>query len=284
MSGGSPEVAIVTVTYNSGRYLAEFLDSTADSSQRPVTVVVADNASQDADDARAVTVGHGAAFVDTGGNHGYGAAVNAAVRTLPDDVEWILVCNPDVVLGRGALDVLVETARSDERIGSVGPAVVETDGTTYPSARRVPSLRTGLGHALFANVWERNPWTRAYHADDEHGSRRDAGWLSGACVLVRGSAFRALGGFDEGYFMYFEDVDLGHRLGRSGWRNVYEPAARVVHVGAHSTTSSSHAMRLAHHRSAYRFLARKYAAWYLVPLRLALRLALSVRARSGSGS
>jgi N-acetylglucosaminyl-diphospho-decaprenol L-rhamnosyltransferase len=272
-------VAIVTVSYNSQSVLPAFLASTHDASTSAVTVVVADNDSSDPAELRAMTEHEGATFLELGTNNGYGSAANSAVASLGPDHRWILVSNPDAVLSPGALDTLIATARTADDIGAVGPAILETDGSVYPSARRIPSLRTGIGHALFANVWKTNPWSRRYHQDGDLSSRRDAGWLSGACVLVRRDVFDRLGGFDEGYFMYFEDVDLGWRIGRAGYRNVYEPAARVTHIGAHSTTSSSDRMRRAHHQSAYRFLARKYDAWWLWPLRVALRAALAIRAR-----
>jgi len=274
-----PGAAIVTVSYNSGRYLEEFLRSTADASAAELPVVVADNDSADPASLRTMTESLGGNFLELGRNAGYGAAVNRAVAALPDSAVWVLVSNPDVVLSPGAVDTLLDVAHADPAIGAVGPAIVEPTGEVYPSARLVPSLRTGLGHALFANVWPTNPWTRRYRQDDDHGTQRDAGWLSGACLLIRREAFDAVGGFDERYFMYFEDVDLGYRLGAAGWRNVYSPATRVMHVGAHATTSSSDLMRRAHHASAYRFLASKYRGWYFWPLRVALRVALGTRAR-----
>ncbi|MBC7594095.1 MAG: glycosyltransferase family 2 protein, partial [Kineosporiaceae bacterium] len=216
-------VAVVTVSFGSGEVLNGFLESVPLSSTDRVAVVVADNKplreSGVADQARIA----GARYVPLGMNSGYGGGMNAAVAALPASVEWVLVSNPDVVLGRGSLDVLVATGDSDPLIGSVGPAILTSEGTIYPSARSVPSLRTGVGHALFANLWVENPWSRAYRRDTaEAPVRRDAGWLSGACFLVRRSAFDSLGGFDPGFFMYFEDVDLGHRLGKAGFRNVYE--------------------------------------------------------------
>jgi N-acetylglucosaminyl-diphospho-decaprenol L-rhamnosyltransferase len=159
--------------------------------------------------------------------------------------------------------------------------VLNPDGSVYPSARAVPSLRTGIGHALFANLWQRNPWTLAYRREsDPSDQARDAGWLSGSCLMVRRSAFDAIDGFDEGYFMYFEDVDLGFRLGRAGYRNVYEPSAQVTHVGAHSTGSESARMVAAHHASARRFLSKKYAGWWLWPVRVVLRVGLAIRSRA----
>ena len=278
-SRGGPTTAIVTVSYNSGDVLPGFLASAHAASAAAVPVIVVDNDSADALALRGVTEAAGATFVELGENRGYGAAVNHAVRTLPTSVRWVLVSNPDVVLKPGSLDALLRTGDAAHDIGAVGPLILEADGSVYPSARAVPSLRTGIGHALFANIWPDNPWSRRYHRDGDHSRRRNAGWLSGACLLIRRDVFERLGGFDERFFMYFEDVDLGWRIGSSGLRNVFEPAATVIHTGAHSTQAHSARMRRAHHASAYRFLASRYPGPWLLPLRAVLRVGLALRAR-----
>lgn len=270
-------IGIVTVAYRSDVVLSGFISSVPAATSAPVALVVADNLPTEGDAAR-IAERASADYVPIPGNPGYGGAVNAAVARLPDGIEWILIANPDVELDAGAIDHLVETGRSDEAIGSVGPRIRNPDGSTYPSARSVPSLRTGVGHALFVNLWGANPWTRRYRADQAPADqRRDAGWLSGSCVLVRRSAFDRIGGFDEGYFMYFEDVDLGYRLGRLGFRNVYEPAASALHVGAVSTSGESARMIRAHHASAQRFIRRKYRGWWLWPVRAVVSVGLRVR-------
>lgn len=277
-SSPSAAVAVITVSFGSESVLPAFLASIPAASAQPVLSVVADNRADPDGGAAAQAAEGGARYLPLDRNRGYGGAVNAAAAGLPDSVRWILVSNPDVVMHPEAIDRLVAAGDADPSIGAVGPTLLTAEGDVYPSARAVPSLRTGVGHALFANLWAGNPWTRAYRRDVETVSAaRDAGWLSGACVLVRRRAFDELGGFDEGYFMYFEDVDLGYRLGRAGYRNVYEPAAIAVHTGAHSTTSESERMVRAHHESAKRFLDRKYRAWYLWPLRVALRMGLAAR-------
>ena len=225
-SSRGPSVGIVTVAYRSNRVLGGFLASVPAAGPEPVAVVVVDNA-PGTGDASALSAKAGATHLPLPSNPGYGGAVNAGERALPASVEWVLISNPDVVLAPGAIDTLLETGRSDPAIGAVGPAVLNPDGSVYPSARAVPSLRTGVGHALFANLWQRNPWTLAYRRESDPSDQvRDAGWLSGSCLLVRRSAFAQIGGFDDGYFMYFEDVDLGFRLGKAGYRNVYEPQPR----------------------------------------------------------
>lgn len=267
-------MAVVTVNYRSEDVLPTLLGSVPRATSRAVRTVVADNLPTPA--SNDVATAFGASLVPLPANPGYGAAINAAVGTLPAPVRWILIVNPDVELGDGAIDRLIETAEQSPTIGAVGPAVRDDAGRIYPSARRIPSLRLGIGHAVFGNLWPGNPWTRAYR-EETSPYRRDAGWLSGSCLLMRRDVFDELGGFDETYFMYFEDVDLGYRLTRSGYRSVYEPGASVTHVGGTSTRHATVAMLRAHHDSARRFLARKYSGPWLAPLRGALSLGLSVR-------
>jgi N-acetylglucosaminyl-diphospho-decaprenol L-rhamnosyltransferase len=267
-------IAAITVSYGSEHSLRALLGSLPEATDRPLLVAIADNMPDDG--IARLADERGARYVPLASNPGYGGAINAVARHLPAPVEWILVVNPDVVLSPGAIDQLVAVGEQEASIGSVGPAILTPDGELYPSARRVPSLRIGVGHALFANMWPANPWTRSYRQDDE-AHRRDAGWLSGSCVLVRRAAFDAIGGFDEAFFMYFEDVDLGMRLGRAGWRNVYEPDVRVMHVGAHSTTDRRAAMIRAHHDSANRFLKKKYPGLRWVGVRAVLRAGLAGR-------
>ncbi|KQP57881.1 N-acetylglucosaminyl-diphospho-decaprenol L-rhamnosyltransferase [Agreia sp. Leaf283] len=269
---------VVTVSYGSEGVLDGFLASLEHASVSELQVVVADNRPDAGGPVRELAERYGVAYLPMSANLGYGGAMNAAVRSLPSDVAWVLVSNPDIKIHPGAIDELVRVGESDARIGAVGP-LVETDGEIYPSARAIPSLRMGLGHALFANIWPSNPWSRKYHSDNERPPReRDAGWLSGSCLLIRREAFDAVGGFDDRFFMYFEDVDLGYRLSKAGWRNRYAPSATVMHSGAHSTDEHSTKMVLVHHESAYRFLSSKYRGWYLAPVRLAVRVGLSTRA------
>jgi N-acetylglucosaminyl-diphospho-decaprenol L-rhamnosyltransferase len=278
-----PTTAVVTVSYHSDDVIEGLLKSVANADSSMPLVVVVDNAPGGSSSIRDISEKYAAHYIPQSANLGYGAAMNVGLQSLPESVDWVLLTNPDVVLHPGCIEALRSTISADPTIAAVGPAI-ETDGQTYPSARAVPSLRTGVGHALFANIWLDNPWSRAYRTSAELSTqRRDAGWLSGACLMVRRSVFEAIGGFDESFFMYFEDVDLGFRIGKAGYRNVYEPAAVVTHSGAHSTSQDSRQMITAHHQSARRFLAKKYAAWYLLPVRIGLNVGLAIRSRVAGG-
>jgi N-acetylglucosaminyl-diphospho-decaprenol L-rhamnosyltransferase len=271
-------VGVVTVSYGSQKVLVDFLASIPAASKHKVFVVIADNLATADSPVRQLGAKSGAHYAPMKGNLGYGAAMNAGVSLLPPEISWVLLSNPDVTLTPGVIDELVRVATTDETIAAVGPALLTMDGEIYPSARAVPSLRTGVGHALFVNLWVENPWTRAYRNDRAtEAIERDAGWLSGACLLVRRSVFEEVGGFDPGYFMYFEDVDLGYRFGKAGYRNVYAPSAVATHSGAHSTTTESARMISVHHESARRFLNRKYSGAWLWPVRVSLTIGLGLR-------
>ncbi|TXK16253.1 glycosyltransferase family 2 protein [Homoserinibacter sp. GY 40078] len=279
MSTADPRLAIVTVSYSSGDVLPGLLRSLDSATTLSATVIVSDNGSTDGSVAEIRERFPRVIVHENGANLGYGGAVNAAVAAVAPEADWILVVNPDCVLDPGSVDRLIAAAAELPEVGAAGPLIVGEDGTPYPSARALPSFRTGVGHALFANVWRGNPWTARYRQDDvvARGEQTTVGWLSGSCVLVRGEAFRQLDGFDESYFMYFEDVDLGRRLGEAGWTNLYVPTARVVHVGATTARKSPGLTLRAHHDSAYRYMARKHPEWWLAPIRAVIRAGLAVR-------
>jgi N-acetylglucosaminyl-diphospho-decaprenol L-rhamnosyltransferase len=277
------QLAVVTVTYSPGESLEAFLDSLEKATVRPYTVVLADNGSVDGAPERAAERA-GVQLLRIGENVGYGTAANRAIAGLGDEVGWVVVANPDVVWRPGSLDELLAAGERTPRAGALGPLIRDSDGVVYPSARLVPSVGRGIGHAVFGAVWPGNPWTKAYRQAEPGGvpAERDAGWLSGSCLLLRRDAFDSVDGFDPRYFMYFEDVDLGERLGSAGWRNRYVPSAEVVHTGGHATTANSEVsvrMLTAHHESAYRFLADRHRGPKWAPLRLVLRAGLGARRR-----
>ncbi|MGY1857872.1 glycosyltransferase family 2 protein [Modestobacter sp. SYSU DS0290] len=266
---------VVVVTYSPGAALVSLIDSLAEATVRPVEVVLADNGSTDGVPERVAAAHPHVRLLRTGGNVGYGAAVNAGLADLTGG--HALVVNPDVRFGPGSVDELLAVAGRWPRAAVVGPAIHTPDGELYPSARDLPRVSTGVGHALLGRFWPGNPWTVRYRRERESPRERPAGWLSGACALVDVRAFHAVGGFDPGYFMYFEDVDLAERLGRRGWLSVYAPSAVVVHEGGHSTRREPGRMERVHHVSALRYLSGVYAGPRYAPLRVLLRLGLGAR-------
>ena len=279
-------LVVVTVTYSPGRHLDRFLASLALATDRPVTVVMADNGSTDGAPEQAEKRYPNVRLLRTGSNLGYGSAVNRGAEQISDTEcsEFFIVANPDVQWGPRSIDLLLDAAKRWPRAGALGPLVRDPDGSVYPSARHQPSLVRGGMHAVVGPFWKSNPWTAAYRQDRQDPSEREVGWLSGSCLLMRRAAFDAVGGFDERYFMYMEDVDLGDRIARAGWQNVYVPTAEVLHHKGHSTGRDPARNLAAHHRSTYTFLADRYPAAWQAPLRWTIRGALAARAGLVVGS
>ncbi|MCE9635484.1 MAG: glycosyltransferase family 2 protein [Planctomycetes bacterium] len=201
-------------------------------------LVVVDNASSDGTaDALRGAFGGRIDVIANADNRGFGAACNQGAAVVPD-ARHVLVLNADAELTPGALEALVAELESNPGVGACGPRVVGDDGSPRPSVRGHPTRlallhqHTALrflrvGAAAFARY--RSPSIPLGDASS------DAEVVLGACVLVRGDDFRAAKGFDERYFLYFEEADLERRLAESGRRVRYVPTAVVRHTGGASS-------------------------------------------------
>jgi len=227
-------------------------------------VVVTDNASGDDSAARleaAVSAngwGDWATIQPLEQNGGFAAGNNAAIRPAlvgTDPPRYVLLLNPDTIVRPGALRALVAFMEGRPEVGIAGSRLEESDGTPQRSAFRFPSvlgeleggLRLGLASRFLA---------RWVVAPDVPAGPGPIDWVAGACMIIRCAVFEAIGLMDEGYFMYFEEVDFCHRARRAGWPCWYVPAARVVHlVGQSSGVTDSRAAR--QRRPGYWFRARR---------------------------
>jgi N-acetylglucosaminyl-diphospho-decaprenol L-rhamnosyltransferase len=271
----SGPLRVVVVTYSPGEALEEFVASLRRATVRAVDVVLADNGSRDGIPEQVAAANGDVRLLPTGGNVGYGAAANAALADLREG--WALVANPDLRFEDGSVDELLAATERWPRAATLGPAIRTPQGALYPSARDLPSLSTGIGHALLGWLWPANPWTARYRRETEAPRERVAGWLSGSCLLIDVAAFHSVGGFDPAYFMYFEDVDLAERLSRRGWLHAYVPSAVVTHEGGHATSREPRRMLRVHHTSAMRYLSARYPGPGHAPLRWVLRAGLGSR-------
>ena len=255
-SGRGAAWAAVVVNYNAGSALVGCVVSVLAQDPRPELVVV-DNASTDGSLAELRHAHPGVRVVQAGGNLGYARAANLGIAAT--DAAVIAVLNPDTILAPGAGKAVLARFAAEGELGAVGPQLRNSDGSVYPSARRVPSLVDAVGHGLLFFVWPENPFTRRYREIDADPARpRDVDWVSGAAIWLRRAALDAVGGWDERYFMYVEDVDLCWRLRRAGWRVAYEPAGTVEHLLGVSTASRPYRMIAEHHRSLLRFAAVRF--------------------------
>lgn len=185
-------------------------------------------------------------------NVGFSAANNLVLRETSS--EYVLVLNPDTRICEGTLETLLHVMEADRRIGIAGCRLVQEDGSLDHAARRsFPTPTSALGHFLRVGRSDRAPAAlAAYRAPDAGEGPVDA--VNGAFMLMRRAMLDEIGLFDEGYWMYMEDLDLCYRAARAGWTTWYEPSVEAVHLKA-GTSGHHRRLRLnyAFHYGMYRY-------------------------------
>jgi N-acetylglucosaminyl-diphospho-decaprenol L-rhamnosyltransferase len=278
-------LATIVVNYEAGSLLARCVRSVlADTSIDDVELVVVDNGSQDDSIATLRAAWPGVRVVRSPGNVGYARAANFGIASTRAPVVAVLNADTEVMPGTAA--AMLRRFEERSRLAAVGPRIRNVDGTDYPSARSLPSLVDAIGHGAFGMFFPRNRFTRRYRQlDADPTVARDVDWLSGAAMWLRRDALDDVGGWDERYFMYMEDIDLCWRLRRAGWEVRYEPSGAVLHVQGASTARRPYRMLVEHHRSAWRFACRRFTGGrrVLLPFTavyLAVRLLVALAQRA----
>lgn len=241
-------VAVVTVLFNSADVLDSFADHVAALDVEKVVAV--DNASED--NSRSLASVFADEVLALPENVGFGRAVNVALDRC-EDMDACLILNPDCFLTQEALSVLLDCLASDSRIGATTPRMIYLDGTEGISCGSSPSmLKEWLAflridrlvpqplRRILARLHGVTGWPKFLEYDAVHRIRAEApeekGWLSAYCMLGRMEALRSVGGFDDAFFLYFEDVDLSLRLRDRGWMLMSEPRATALHLESTSTS------------------------------------------------
>lgn len=203
-------------------------------------------------------------------NLGFTRGNNRALRIARG--RYLLLLNPDTVVQLGAIETLVDFLETHPDVGAVGPQLRFPDGTVQPSRRRFPGKLTAFVEGTVLQRWLGDSRiVRDFHMRDRSDlETQDVDWLYGACLLLRREATRAAGLFDEGLFMYSEEVDLCRRIRAHGWRIVYLPAAVVIHHEGKSSEQNPAARDLHFHESRFRYYARHHGRSWALALRLAV--------------
>jgi N-acetylglucosaminyl-diphospho-decaprenol L-rhamnosyltransferase len=251
-------VAVAVVSWNTRELLRGCLESLRpDADAGLAEVWVVDNASSDGSAEMVRSAFRWARLLALDENVGFGPAVNRVAAQT--DAAWIAPANADVAVEPGALRALVQAGERDPVAGAVAPQLILPDGATQHSVYRFPTV----------------PFTAAFNAGLYRVSRgareamllegmwdpsrpRVVDWAIAALIVVRRAAWEAAGGFDEGQWMYAEDLDLGWRLAQAGWHTRYEPAARVRHHASAATKQAWGDERTARwQRATYEWMLRR---------------------------
>jgi len=272
----APEVTAIVVSYNARHLLARCL-SHLDAERHEVIVV--DNASEDGSAELVRQEFPNVALIEAGANLGFGAANNLAMQQASG--AYFALINSDAWAIDDGLETLVRFAASDPAAGIVGPRLVEEDGRVQKSVRGYPTVWRLCTEYFFLRKLA--PSTRAlnafYGAGFDYASVREADWLMGAALVVRRELIEEIGGFDERFFLFSEEVDLCFRARQAGWKTVYTPSATFVHLGGASTRPSWSRMYREQLRGHVLFLEKHYDAETAERARRWLVRALRLRGR-----
>jgi N-acetylglucosaminyl-diphospho-decaprenol L-rhamnosyltransferase len=251
-------VDVVIVSYRSPKLLRRCLASLRENPpSREMLVRVVDNG---ADAETTEMVGRDfpeVKLTSPAENIGFSAATNLGIAAGRS--RYVLVLNPDTRILPGALDRLLELMDESPGVGMCGPRLELEDGTfDHASKRSFPTPLSALGHFTGIGRSRDRGALAAYRAPETESGPVDA--INGAFMLIRRAALDEVGLFDEGYWMYMEDLDLCYRLAEAGWTVWYEPDATVIHVKA-GTSGAIRSTRLtyAFHYGMYRFYRAHYA-------------------------
>ncbi|HLV43845.1 MAG TPA: glycosyltransferase family 2 protein [Aggregatilineales bacterium] len=202
----------------------------------PLTVetIVVDNLSSDGTPEMLREAFPWVRLVEPGENTGFTRGNNIGMRASTG--RWLLLLNPDTVVLDDALPRMVDYIDAHPAVGALGPQLLNDDGTVQSSRRRFPTFWT----AVFESTWlqsaaPRGVLSRYYMTDTQDDEIMPVDWVQGAALLVRRSVLAQVGGFDEHFFMYSEELDWQRRIKAAGWQIVYFPPARIVHYGGKSS-------------------------------------------------
>jgi N-acetylglucosaminyl-diphospho-decaprenol L-rhamnosyltransferase len=255
----TPQLSVVIVNFcqwNNTARLTEQLRFSEAIRRGAAEVVIIDNNSPGRQTARRLRKMSGVSVVRSGRNEGFARAVNRGSHRSRG--EWVLLLNPDVTVSPGFLDEVLEFASRfpaiDAAAGVIGFQMRHQDGSRQASAGVFPTLARTLGGLLVPRGRR-----KCQHQSLDH--RRPVPWVTGGCLLVRRDCFEQLGGLDESFFLYYEDVDFCRRARESGWGVWYEPGLQVTHHFPLHTRAVPAPLRLVTRHALLTYAKKHWAGW-----------------------
>lgn len=267
------EVSFVLVSWNVCELVRRSLTSIlAESAGIQAEIILVDNASRDGTGQMVQAEFPSVHLIANPDNRGFTAGNNQALALA--EGRYLFLLNPDTELLPGATKALVDFLESNPQVGIAAPQLLNPNGTIQSSRRRFPTFATALLESTRLQRWfPHNPWlSRYYVLDKPDDEPQEVDWVVGAAMLARREVYQQVGGLDEGYFMYSEELDWCYRAKLAGWRVVYFPGARVVHHLGKSSEQVAAARDIYFHSSKIRFFRKFHGRLLSECLRLFLLL------------
>lgn len=267
---GQFNLSIIVVSWNVKALLRDCLHSIGEENDAlNVEVIVVDSASSDGSPEMVRKEFPWVTLIASDENLGYPRGNNVGIAASGG--RHVLILNPDTVILNNALKTMVEYLDSHIDVGVVGPQLLNSDGSVQSSRRRFPSLLTGVFESTWLESLAPDILLRRYYgldlADDQES---DVDWITGAALMVPRRVIDHVGLFDEGYFMYSEELDWCRRINDAGWRIVYLPAAQVIHLVGKSSEQAVTARHVNFQQAKLRYFRKHHGRIAAASLRLIL--------------
>ena len=263
------DLSIVIVNWNVRDLLRRCLESIFASRLPGLEAIVVDNASSDGSLDMLRTEFSRVTLIANADNRGFPAGNNQGLAAARG--RFVMALNPDTEIVGGALRRVIAYLDAHPEVGALGPQLLNPDGSVQSSRRRFPTFAT----ALFESTWLQGIAPRSvlrrYTMDDvPDDTVHQVDWVTGACIAVRREVLEKVGGFDEGFFMYSEELDWCRRIRAAGWKIVYLPEAKVIHHVGQSSEQAVAARHIHFQTSKVRYFRKYYGRLAAGALRAAL--------------
>ena len=231
-------VSIIIVNYKSQEKTLVCLESIvgADMGGLLYEIIIVDNNSKD-DSAKIIKKTYPKIkIIKSEKNLGMGGGNNLGIKAA--QAEFILILNPDTIVEKDAIKILYNFIKSDKQIGVAGPKLLNTNNTLQYSCLRFPKFYTPILRRTFLGKFAKKYLDNFLMKDYDHKEIKEVDWMLGSCLMVRKNILNKINGFDERFFMYFEDIDLCGRVWQDGFKVVYNPQAIVIHNHARASAEN----------------------------------------------
>ena len=266
----SPTLSIIIVSWNVCELLRACLRSILDGrGDLPLEIIVVDSGSKDGSVEMIRETFPVVKLIARSDNVGFPKGNNLGLAQASG--QYLLLLNPDTEIVGDALTTMIDYMEQHPRIGALGPQLLNPDGTVQSSRRRFPTLMTAFFESTWLQGMAPQKLLRDYYVldvSDEETAMVD--WVTGACLLTRCEIYKQVGGLDEDYFMYSEELDWCRRIKDAGWDIVYSPTAQVLHhVGKSSEQAVTH-RHINYQRAKLRYFRKHHGHLAATALRIFL--------------
>ena len=266
-----PTISVIIVSWNVRDLLTACLDSLPGACDDPLEIIVVDSASTDGTAAMLRERFPQVRLLAQDTNVGFSRGCNIGLQAAQG--ELMLLLNPDTVVRPGALTALAAALTADPAAGLAGPLTFNGDGSVQSTRRRFPDFWTGVFDTPWLQRFAPGRIARYHMSDLPDDGQYAVDWVQGSAILLRRALYEQIGGLDEGYFMYSEELDWCWRARAAGWRALFAGSAHIVHYGGRSSEQAPARTHIAYQQSKLRFF-RKRSGWLAAQAMRAVLLAV----------